>query len=134
MRAVVIRTAIVAVLLAASWFAGGRWWSLMIDTVYVVPLASLPTSPIGWNGTSLQFGAGQAGVIGPAGWNGPDLLKGAHGLGLAGPYHTAPASLASGTDDRLVLSMGQQSFVLGSRAGSVTLRRWRHPGLRARPG
>jgi hypothetical protein len=80
---------------------GGRWCSSLIDRIYSVPIAFLPASPVGWNGTYLQFGANIDGTEGPkGGWSAPDLSVGSH-------------------NNRLILTAAGRSMVLGIGTGTM---------------
>jgi hypothetical protein len=63
----------------------------LIDRVYTVPLATLQSSPLGWNGTYLQFGSSVENVEGPkGGWSSAELQTGSQIVNLEGPgpgYH-----------------------------------------------
>jgi hypothetical protein len=120
MRAFLIRGGIAAAILALFWLSSARWWSLLVERVATVRLATLPSNPIGLDGGNLQFGMGEAGRLGPAGWNGPELTSGGHLAGLAGPDDTPAAALATDDANRLVLTRDGKSIVLGVRAGAMT--------------
>jgi hypothetical protein len=60
-----IRGGVAVVVLTALWVFTAQWCSLLIDWVYTVPLATLPSTPLGWNGTYLQFGSSVEGMEGP---------------------------------------------------------------------
>ena len=77
MRLLILRGGIALIGLAAVWLFAGRWCSSLIDRVYTVPLAVLPASPVGWNGTYLQFGATIGGTEGPKGGKAAGRLPGA---------------------------------------------------------
>jgi hypothetical protein len=123
MRSFLIRGAVVLIILAVLWLFTARQLSLLIDRVFTVPLASLPATPLGWNGVHLQFGAAPAGVDGPkGGWNGDQLGTGAHALDLEGPGpgYPAVATATVDTDNRLALSTLGHSLVLGSQVGALS--------------
>ena len=109
--------------LATLWLFTAQWCSLLIDRVYTVPLATLPSTPLGWNGTYLQFGSSVEGMEGPkGGWSSAELQTGSQIVTLEGPgpgYHQV-ATLEVDTHDNLVLSAGGHSLALGSRAGTLS--------------
>jgi hypothetical protein len=123
MRLVLIRAGIALIVLAVLWLFTARSLSLLIDRIFTVHLATLPSTPLGWNGTYLQFGSTLAGTEGPeGGWNGTELQTGSHIVGLEGPapgYHRR-ATLSVDANHQLVLTVGAQSLVLGSLAGTLT--------------
>ncbi len=122
MRLLILRSGIALIGLAAVWLFAGRWCSSLIDRVYTVPLAVLPASPVGWNGTYLQFGATIGGTEGPkGGWNAPDLSVGSHILSLTGPGpdYRQPATLTVDPNNRLILTVADRGMVLGIRAGTM---------------
>src|SRR5258708_35832314 len=122
MRSFLIRGGVAVVVLAALWLFTAQWCSLLIDRVYIVPLAALQSSPLGWNGTYLQFGSSVEGMEGPkGGWNSAELQIGSQIVNLEGPgpgYHQV-ATLEVDTHDKLVLSAGGHSLALRSRARTL---------------
>ncbi len=112
-----IRAALGLVLLAVIWLFTARSLSLLLDRVFTVPMARLHPSPVGWNGTYLQFGASRSNQIGPDGWTGKALLRGSHILGLEGPDYRPVATLSVDAMGHLVLDAGGRKFTLGDRAG-----------------
>lgn len=137
MRSFLIRGGIAVIALVGLWLFTARQLSLLIGRVFTVPLATLPASPLGWNGTYLQVGARVDGSEGPkGGWNGGELQTGSHILGLSGPGpgYAPAATLAVDSGDRLVLAAGGQSFVLGSRAGTMPGGDGTIPAFSAEPG
>ena len=128
---------IAVVVLATLWLFTARWCSLVIDRVYTVPLATLPSTPFGWNGTYFQFGSIVEGVEGPkGGWNGGELQIGSYILGLdgPGPDYKALAAVVVDANDRLVVSAGGHSLALGSRAGTLPGGDGPIPAFAAEPG
>jgi hypothetical protein len=121
MRRFVIRAAIAVTLLTVLWFFTSRWCSLLVDQFYTERLATLQSSPLGWNGNRLQFGPAVSNILGPTGWTGPDLLNGGHIVDLTGPGpdYKQVAELKVNADDQLMLLKDGKSFVLGSRAGTL---------------
>jgi hypothetical protein len=104
-RPLLISAAIALVVLGLIWLLTARWVSGLIDRVTTIPLATLPTAQIGWNGTWLQFGATIAGVDGPKdGWKGPDLSQGSHLLTFQGP---APGYTPMAEASRLTFGVDQ---------------------------
>src|SRR6266567_4630358 len=85
MSTLVMRIGVAAILLAVLWFFTSRWCSLLVDQIHTPRLATLQSTPLGWNGTWLQFGPATPGVIGPKGWSGPDVLVGGHMVDFTGP-------------------------------------------------
>ena len=55
MRSCLIRGSVAVILLTALWFFTSRWCSLFVDQFYTPRLATLQSTPLGWNGTWLQF-------------------------------------------------------------------------------
>jgi hypothetical protein len=137
MRSFLIRGGVAIIVLVVLWLFTARSISLLIDQAFAVPLASLPASPIGWNGAYLQFGSSPDGVDGPkGGWNGGALQTGSHVLDLEGPgpgYRQA-ATLGVDAHDRLVIAAGGDSLVLGSRAGVLSGGDGPVPAFAAEPG
>jgi hypothetical protein len=117
-----IRGSVSVVVLATLWLLTAQSFSLLIDRVYTVPLATLPSTPLGWNGTYLQFGSSVEGTEEPkGGWSSVEFQTGSRIVDLEGPgpsYHQI-ATLTV-TDDKLVLSAGGQRLALGSRAGTLS--------------
>ncbi len=116
-----LRAGIAIVVLAMLWLFTARWCSLLLDHLYTPPLATLPASPLGWNGVYLQFGPSLPGMLGPKGWQGAELVAGPHilDLGGPGPGYAPAAILEIDTEDRLVLAADGRRFVLGPRAGTI---------------
>jgi hypothetical protein len=121
MRSFMIRGSTAVILLAALWFFTSRWCSLFVDQFYTPRLATLQSTPLGWNGVWLQFGSGKPNVIGPMGWSGPELLMGGHIVDFTGPDpdYQQVATLKVDASGQLVLLKEGSSFVLGSRAGTL---------------
>jgi hypothetical protein len=136
MRRWLIRGGIAVVALAMLWLVTARWCSLAIDRVYTPRLATLQSSPLGWNGTWLQFGASLPDTQGPQGWNGAGVLIGAHIVDLSGPGPTyrQVAVLQVDAKDQLELVAGGRSFVLASRAGTMPGADEPVPAFAAEPG
>jgi len=88
-RSFLIRGSIAVILLAVLWFFTSRWCSLLVDQFYTPRLATLQSTPLGWNGVWFQFGSGIPNVIGPKGWSGPELLMGGHIVDFTGPRRQA---------------------------------------------
>jgi hypothetical protein len=127
---------IAVIILATLWLFTAQWCSRLIDRVYTAPLATLPSTPVGWNGSYLQFGSSPEGAEGPRdGWNG-DLRMGSHILGLEGPGpdYKSPATIAVDANDRLVVSTGRHELALGSRAGTLSGGDGPIPAFAAEPG
>jgi hypothetical protein len=122
MRSFLVRGSIAVVLLAALWFFTSRWCSLMVDHFYTPRLATLQSTPLGWNDVWLQFGSGISNVIGPVGWSGPELLMGGHTVDFIGPGpdYKQVATLKVDGGDQLVLLKDGNSFVFGSRVGTLS--------------
>jgi hypothetical protein len=119
-RSFLIRGGIAVVLLAALWFFTSRWCALFVDQFYTPRLATLQSTPLGWNGIWLQFGPGTPGVMGPAGWSGPGLLVGQIvDFNGPDPDDGQVAALNVDAGGQLVLLKDGSSFVLGSRAGTL---------------
>ena len=109
----------------------------MIDRIYTVPLATIQASPVGWNGTYLQFGATIDGTEGPkGGGNAPDLSAGSHIRDLSGPGpdYKHPASLTVDPNNRLILTAANRTIVLGIRAGTIPGSEQPIPAYAAEPG
>ncbi len=85
---------IVAVGLLAAWLFAGRQLSLFLDRVGTVRVASLPTSPVEYDGGGFRIG-GQA-----MAFVGTDNLR-------------SDVDLRIDSQNRVVLERGGQSFVLG---------------------
>jgi hypothetical protein len=105
--------------LAVLWLFTARPISLLIDRVSTVSMGQLPASPVGWNGTFLQFGASLPGLIGPNGWEGHALLEGGHILDLQGPGDRDAATLTIGPDGCLRLAAQGRTILLGCRSGDL---------------
>jgi len=121
MLKVLIRGALALVALAVLWLFTARWLSLAVDQVWRAPVVTLPASPVGWNGSHLQFGPEPPGMAGSSAvWNGPRAGIGAHPLSLEGPGPAyAPAASADG-GETLVLSAHGRTFLIGRRAGTLS--------------
>jgi hypothetical protein len=136
-RSVLARAGISVVvvgILGLLWLNGARYAVTLLDRIHTVPVATLPSNPVGWNGIYLQFGAAVEGLIGPEGWTGPDLLIGGHILDLDGPA-PSPASLTVDDQDRLVISLNPGGrMVLGTRAGTLPGSDSPIPAYAAEPG
>jgi hypothetical protein len=93
----------------------------LVDQFYTPHLATLQSNPLGWNGVWLQFGSGISNIIGPMGWSGPELLMGGHIVNFTGPDpdYKQVATLKVDAGDQLVLLEDGNSFVFGSRAGTL---------------
>jgi hypothetical protein len=135
-RSFLIRGSIAVILLAVLWFFTSRWCSLLVDQFYTPRLATLQSTPLGWNGVWLQFGSGIPNVIGPKGWSGPELLMGGHIVDFTGPDpdDKPVATLKVDAGDHLVLLKDGNSFVLGSRAGTLSGGDGMIPAFAADPG
>ena len=114
-----IRVALGLVLLAVVWLFTARSLSQLVDRVFTVPMTRLQASPLGWNGTYLQFGASRPDQIGPDGWTGKDLLRGSHILGLEGPDYRPVATLNVDPTGHLVLVAGARTFTIGVRSSAL---------------
>lgn len=136
MRSFLIRGGIATVVLATLWLFTARWCSLLIDRVYTAPLATLQSTPLGWNGTYLQFGPSIPGTLGPKGWHGAELLMSAHIVDLSGPGpdYKQVAALQVDANDQLLLVDGGRNFVLGIRAGTMPGADEPVPAYAAEPG
>jgi hypothetical protein len=121
MRLLFVRGLIAIAALAALWLVTARWCSLLVDEIYTAPMATLASSPIGWNGAYLQFGADTIGTQDPRVWDGPGL-PGAHVLDLSGPGPDYKAAAIVEVDDqnRLTIAAGARRIVLGARAGDLS--------------
>jgi hypothetical protein len=108
----------------------------LVDQFYTPRLVTLQSTPLGWNGTWLQFGPGIPDFGGPKGWSGPDLLVGGHIVDLTGlgPDYKQVADLKVDADNQLVLVKNGQSFALGSRAGMLSGGDGVIPAVAAGPG
>ena len=87
MRSLAIRGGLAAVALATPlvlWFFTAQWCSLLVDRIYTAPMVVVPSTPFGWNGVYLQFGAAIPGLIGLQGFNPGEVLTGAHLFDLGG--------------------------------------------------
>ena len=139
MRSFAIFGGLATVALAALlilWFLTAQWCSLLVDRVYTAPMAVVPSTPFGWNGIYLQFGAAIPGLAGLQGFNPGERLTGEHMLGLSGPEpeYKPAATLEINADRRLMLVAGGHSFVLGSRAGTIPGDENPVPAFAAEPG
>jgi hypothetical protein len=136
-RSVLVRAGIAVVVLGVLgvlWLNESRHAVTLLDRIHTVPVATLPSNPVGWNGTFLQFGAAVEGMIGPQGWNGPDLLVGGHILDLDGPA-PSPASLTVDDQNRLVISVHSGGrMILGTRVGTLPGADTPIPAYAAEPG
>ncbi len=117
-RSFLIRGSIAVILLAVLWFFTSRWCSLLVDQFYTPRLATLQSTPLGWNGVWFQFGSGWAGTS----WTSPD------------PDDKPVATLKVDAGDHLVLLKDGNSFVLGSRAGTLSGGDGMIPAFAADPG
>ena len=120
-RRIAIRGGMAIVLLAIVWFFTSRWCALAIDQIYTPRLATLQSTPIGWNGVWLQFGPGIANYGGPKGGSGDDVFIGGQIVDFTGPGpdYRDIASLVVEAGGQLVLHKGGSSFIFGPRAGTV---------------
>jgi len=136
MRSLLIRGVLAVAILGVLWLFTARWCSLLFDLVYTARLATLQSTPLGWNGIYLQFGASLPNLLGPTGWNGDQILEGAHILDLSGPGpdYKWVADLAVDAEGRLVLTQGERSFELGTRAGTLPADDGSIPAFAAEPG
>jgi hypothetical protein len=139
MRSLATRGGLAAVALATLlllWFFTAQWCSLLIDRVYTAPMVVVQPTPVGWNGSYLQFGSATPGILGLKGFNRGELLTGAHLLHLTGPGpdYKQVASFDINANDQLVLAAGGRSFVLGSRAGMIPGDNKPIPAFAAEPG
>jgi len=106
-------------LLGAAWFALARPLSVLVDALGTAPVASLSTSPFGWNGVWLQFGPPRGGLRTPFVLHMPGIDPQFRALGLTGPgpQYGAAATLGEDPGGRLNLSSGRKRFTLGVRSG-----------------
>ncbi|HEU0156046.1 MAG TPA: hypothetical protein VFQ82_08240 [Stellaceae bacterium] len=113
-----------------------QWWSLLVDRVYTAPMVTIQSTPFGWNGTYLQFGAAIPGTVGLKGFNDGEQLTGAHLLELTGPgpNYKQTATLEIDNDNRLVLAAHGGRFVLGTRVGTIPGGDGPIPAFAAEPG
>ena len=51
MRTLLLRVGIAVILLPVLWYVTSRWCSLLVDRIYTPGLATLQSTPLGWNGT-----------------------------------------------------------------------------------
>ncbi|HTW53888.1 MAG TPA: hypothetical protein VME45_18510 [Stellaceae bacterium] len=123
MRRIIIRggLAVAAILvLGIAWLVLARPLSELVEAVWKVRVASLSPSPLGWNGTWLQFGP----PIGDVERNFVGDLPGIDpqfrslDLGGPGPNYGNAADIAVDAQGRLVLTAGGKRFVLGARTGN----------------
>jgi hypothetical protein len=133
---VLIRGSIAVFALVVLWFCTSRWCALLVDQFYTQRLATLQSTPLGWNGSWIQFGSGIANIIGPLGWSGSELGMGGHIVDLTGPGpdYKQVATLKVDAGDQLVLLKDGSSFVFGSRAGTLTGADHAIPAFAADPG
>jgi hypothetical protein len=132
-----IRGGVAVVVLATLWLFTAQSFSLLIDRVSTVPLATLPSTPLGWNGTYLQFGSSIEGMEEPkGGWSGVEFQTGSQIVDLEGPGpgYDQVATLKVDADDKLVLSAGGHRLTLGSRAGTLSGGDGPIPAFAAEPG
>jgi hypothetical protein len=134
MRRFLVFGGVAVLALVALWSFTARWCSLLVEQVYTPRLATLQSTPLGWNGIWLQFGPAIPGLLGPEGWSGPELLLGGHIVDLRGPDDQPVARIEVDAQDQLVLSKDGQSFVFGSRAGTITGDDKEIPAFAAGPG
>jgi hypothetical protein len=113
--------ALALVALWAFWYVTAERWSLLVDRVYTVPMQAVPSTPFGWNGIYFQFGTAIPGLAGLTGFNDEGPLLGEHLLELTGPGpdYKQIATIELDGNDKLILSAGGRSFVLGARAGTI---------------
>jgi hypothetical protein len=97
-----------------AWLIGGRGLTLAVDAVVLARVESRTATPIGWSGTAL--------VIGP------------RSFGLEGPDFLPVARVRADPFGRLVLSAGTQTFIFGTRAGTVPDMLGDVPSFAAEPG
>lgn len=108
-----------ALLFAVLWLALARHLSELVDDVATVRVASLSPSPLGWNGTWLQFGP----PIGDVSENLVGRMSGIDpqfrslDLTQPGAFYGPAAEIVVDADGRLVLSAGGKGFVLAARTG-----------------
>ena len=122
MRSILIWGAAAAAILVLGllWLANARRLSELLDAAMTVRVASLSPSPLGWNGTWLQFGP----PLGAVGENfvgrDPAIDRQFRSLGLTGPgpLYVSAAQIAVDPAGRLVVSAGGKSFVLAARTGT----------------
>lgn len=107
----------VAAALGLVWLVFARQLSQQIDKISVARVATLSTSPFGWNGTWLQFGP----PIGPVeprfvgDLSGFDPQFGGLDLTGPGPLFGPVAAITVEPGGQLILSAGEHNFVLGVR-------------------
>jgi hypothetical protein len=111
MRSFLIRSGVAVALLAILWFFTSRWCALLVDQFYTARLATLQSTALGWNGTSLQFGTGIFDIVVPNGdrvdFTGPE------------PDYKEVATVTVDAGKQLVFVKDGNSFVLGPRAGTL---------------
>jgi hypothetical protein len=137
MGSFLIRGGVAIVVLGTLWLFTAQSFSLLIDRVYTVPLVTLPSTPLGWNGTYLQFGSSVEGMEGSKGGRSSvEFQTGSQIVDLEGPgpdYHQV-ATLKVDAGDKLVLSAGGHRLTLGSRAGTLPGGDGPIPAFAAEPG
>jgi hypothetical protein len=113
-----VAAAILVIALGVPWQAPAQSQTAPSGTI--VRVASLSTSPFGWNGTWLQFGPPLDALRERLAGYSPGIIPQDRGLGLTGPgpLYGLAAEIVVRPDGKLVLSSGGQSFVLGTRTGS----------------
>lgn len=106
--------------LGLLWLVMARRLAELVDGVATVRVASLPTSPFGWNGTWLQFGLPIGEVKENLVGQTPQIDAQFRSLDLTGPgpLYGLAAQIAVDAAGRLLLSADGKSFVLGTRTGN----------------
>jgi hypothetical protein len=102
MRSLLIRGAVAVVVLiglTGLWLLTAHRLSLLIDRAFTIPVASAPSTPVGWNGVYLQFSDHILDLEGP------------------GPGYLPVATVTVDAQNRLSLAAHGQNLMLGSRAG-----------------
>ena len=136
MLKLLIRGALTLVSLAVLWLFTARWLSMAVDEVWRAPIVTLPASPVGWNGSELQFGPEPPATAGDtANWNGrAGAGASSHPLSLegSGPAYAPVASADGG--EALTLSAHGRHFLLGRRAGTISDGDGQVPAYAALPG
>jgi hypothetical protein len=122
MRTMLLRSgaAVAALLLLGLlWLVMARHLAELVDGVATVRVATLSPSPFGWNGTWLQFGPPIGKVHENLIGRMPSIDPQFRSLDLTapGPLYGPAAEIEVDAADRLVLSAGDKSFVLGTRTG-----------------
>lgn len=105
--------------LGVLWLMMARHLSELVDGVATARVAQLSTSPFGWNGTWLQFGAPIGTVHENLVGRMPGIDPQFRSLSLTGPgpLYGRAAEIAVDDAGRLALSAGGKSIVLGIRTG-----------------